>query len=123
MFEISVRSHFSAAHHLRGYRGKCEAAHGHNWEVEAFVRGKKTDKIGILVDFRLVKDLLKDVLAKMDHTDLNAKRPFLKTNPTSENIARLIYKELAARLNCAQYKLHRILVRETPETGSSYWED
>lgn len=123
MFEISVKSHFSAAHHLRGYRGKCEAAHGHNWEVEAFIRGRKIDKLGMLIDFRLVKDVLKDVVAGLDHTDLNVQRPFLKANPTSENIARFLYKALAAQLNTRQYKLHRVLVRETPETGSSYWED
>ena len=121
MFEVSVRMHFSAAHHLRGYRGKCEAAHGHNWEVEAFVRGKKPDGVGMLLDFGVLKQALKEAMAAVDHTDLNTLKPFRKINPSSENIARFLYGELAARINCRQYKLHRICVHETPETGSSYW--
>ena len=37
MFEIFVRTHFSAAHHLANYAGNCAKWHGHNWEVEATV--------------------------------------------------------------------------------------
>lgn len=122
MFEVSVRSHFSAAHRLRGYRGTCEALHGHNWEVEVFVRGRELDKIGIMVDFRDLKDALKTVLKGIDHTDLNMLGPFKRTNPTSENIARFLFRQLATRIKGRRYKMHRVCVRETPETGSCYWE-
>lgn len=123
MFEVSVRSHFSAAHHLRGYHGKCEAAHGHNWEVEVFVRGEEMDKTGILMDFRHLKKVLKNVTGGVDHTDLNSHESFKKTNPTSENIAYFLHKKLKAQLNGGKCRLHRVCVRETPETGSSYWEE
>ena len=39
MFEVSINARFSAAHHLREYKGKCEAHHGHNWDVEVYVKG------------------------------------------------------------------------------------
>lgn len=123
MFEVSVRSHFSAAHHLRGYQGTCESPHGHNWEVELFVRGRTLNPIGILVDFRVLKDALKQALGPVDHVDLNRLRGFSTLNPTSENIAQYLYRQLSKALNCPAYKVSRILVRETPETGASYSED
>lgn len=122
MFEVSVRTHFSGAHHLEGYPGKCAAHHGHNWEVEVFVRGERLNDIGILADFRHIKDAVKNILDKIDHSDLNTSDAFKEENPTSENIARFLYRELSAKLNCDTYKIHRVSVRETPGTGASYWE-
>lgn len=122
MFELSVRSHFSGAHHLDGYPGKCAAQHGHNWEVEVFVRGEQLDETGILADFRHIKDAVENLLNKIDHSDLNTFKAFKEENPTSENIARFLYRELSAQLNCGMYRVHRVCVRETPGTGAAYWE-
>jgi len=94
MFDIEVFSNFSAAHRLRGYKGKCENLHGHNWKVGAAVSSNKPDKIGIVVDFKEVKRRLKDVLKKLDHKNLNSLAYFRKINPTSENLAKFIYDEL-----------------------------
>ena len=52
MHEVSIEMEFSSAHALRGYRGKCENTHGHNYKVEVHVRGENLDHIGLLVDFR-----------------------------------------------------------------------
>jgi len=120
MFEVSVKSSFSAAHHLRGYKGKCEAHHGHNWEVEVFVRGKKLDKTGLLIDFRCVKECLRDVLGTVDHSDINTLDAFKKQNPTSENIAMFLFKELRTKLDSRNCRVHRVCVRETPETRACY---
>jgi 6-pyruvoyltetrahydropterin/6-carboxytetrahydropterin synthase len=91
MYTIKVEADFSSAHNLRGYKGKCEDLHGHNWQVELAVSGKKLDKLGMLADFRLLKDKLNAVLEKLDHKYLNNIPYFKKINPTSENIARHIY--------------------------------
>ena len=123
MFEVSVRVDFSAAHHLEGYSGKCSEQHGHNWEVEVFVRGDKLNETGILVDFRYLKETVASVLDVVDHTDLNKLDMFTENNPTSENIARFLYRALSVKLNCAGYRIHRVSVRETPGTGASYWEE
>ncbi|MBA4389029.1 MAG: 6-carboxytetrahydropterin synthase QueD [Verrucomicrobia bacterium] len=122
MFELSVKTHFSAAHHLRGYPGLCASVHGHNWHVEVFVRGEKLSRTGMLVDFRKIKDAVKAVMKKLDHTDLNKLPAFRKTNPTSENIARFIHEATAAQLNCRQYKVAMVTVGETSESRASYWE-
>jgi 6-pyruvoyltetrahydropterin/6-carboxytetrahydropterin synthase len=62
MFEIKKQMNFSAAHHLLNYEGECENQHGHNWLVEAYVKGNTLDKSNILVDYKVLKKAMKDVL-------------------------------------------------------------
>jgi len=45
IFEVYIKTHFSAAHSLRGYPGDCARTHGHNWIIEAFIKFKKLDEI------------------------------------------------------------------------------
>jgi 6-pyruvoyltetrahydropterin/6-carboxytetrahydropterin synthase len=123
VFEVYVRTDFSAAHSLRGYKGNCARTHGHNWIVEVFVKCKKLDEIGIGVDFRDVKKSLKDVLKALDHFNLNELPAFREANPTSENIARFLYHELGRRLNSDVANVAKVKVSETPGAGASYWEE
>ena len=122
MFEISVRSRFSAAHHLKGYPGTCSAVHGHNWDVEVFLQGEELNDEGLLVDFRQLKEMLGEVIEQLDHADLNKLEAFAEENPSSENLARFLYKELSRRINCDRYGVSRVRVGETPETAASYVE-
>jgi len=122
MFEVSVNTRFSAAHHLVGYPGHCANPHGHNWDVEVFVRGKKLNPTGILVDFRTLKDTVRGVLSELDHSDLNTHRAFRKSNPSSENIARFLYKELSKRINRRDCRVSCVAVGETPESRARYGE-
>ena len=123
MFELNIRTHFSAAHHLVGYAGSCAALHGHNWGVEVFVRGAELDASGILVDFRVLKAEVRALLKEFDHTDLNASADFKIMNPTSENLARHLFKRLSGQLNCERCRIARVTVCETPDNTASYWED
>lgn len=123
MFEISVRARFSAAHHLAGYAGTCAVHHGHNWDVEVFIRGDDLNGIGMLVDFRDLKRHVREVLEQLDHKDLNLVEAFRSANPTSEHIARFLYLALAARLSSSRGAVHRVCVHETPETTATYWEE
>ena len=123
MFEASIRAQFSAAHHLVGYPGHCSVQHGHNWEVEVAVRGRKLDKTGLLVDFRELKKIVREVLGEVDHSDLNTLAAFRKRNPSSENIARFLYRQLSRRLNTRHCKMSFVGVRETPESRAKYWEE
>lgn len=123
VFEVYVKSHFSAAHSLRGYMGDCARVHGHNWMVEVFVRCSELDKLGIGIDFRDIKSAVKEVLAGIDHRDLNDLPLFAEQNPTSENIARFLYKELTGRLKTEKIQVSRVKVSETPGAGAFYWEE
>lgn len=122
MFELSITTRFSAAHHLVDYPGACAALHGHNWGVEVFVRGKELDETGILLDFGQIKEVVRRVIGEIDHTDLNTFAGLAGDNPSSENIARYLYRILAKELNSAQCKVHRVCVNETPEARATYWE-
>lgn len=123
VFEVYVKSHFSAAHSLRGYPGDCARVHGHNWIIEVYVRCSKLDSIGIGIDFRDIKIAVKEVLSGLDHCDLNDLPLFRRQNPTSENIARFLFGELSSRLNTAAVRISKIKVSETPGAGAFYWEE
>ncbi|MDD5129110.1 MAG: 6-carboxytetrahydropterin synthase QueD [Candidatus Omnitrophica bacterium] len=94
MYSLRVEGSFSSAHNLRGYKGKCEDLHGHNWRVELCVKSLDLDNIGMVLDFKFLKKRLSVILDKMDHKYLNKLTYFKRINPTSENIARYIYSQL-----------------------------
>ncbi len=122
MFEASVRASFSGAHRLKGYRGKCENIHGHNWEVEVCVGADKLDRQGISIDFKLLRRRLSDVLDALDHCDLNKIAFFKKNNPSAENIAKYIYMNLKKSVNSKGISLRRVNVWETKDSCAVYFE-
>ncbi len=93
MFEVRITDDFAAAHFLRDYNGKCENLHGHNYKVYVHVEGNGLDEGGMLLDFTLLKTALKEVLSKIDHTNLNDIADF-DQNPSAERIAVYIYKNM-----------------------------
>jgi 6-pyruvoyltetrahydropterin/6-carboxytetrahydropterin synthase len=123
MYEISIRTHFSAAHRLIGHQGVCANFHGHNWEIEIFLKGPTLDSIGILVDFKVVKEAVQEVLSGLDHADLNQHPSFAIQNPTSENIARLLFEDLGRRLNTEQSRISKVRASESPNSSATYWEE
>jgi len=94
MYKINVVSSFSGAHHLSGYDGECKNLHGHNWKVRVQLIVKEVDSIGMGIDFKVVKKHLSALIDSFDHKYLNDLEYFKDKNPTSENIAKVIYEEL-----------------------------
>ncbi len=123
VYEVYIETHFSAAHALRGYDGDCARIHGHNWAVRVFVRCRELDAMGIGVDFRTIEAEVKSVLGGFDHRNINDLPPFREDNPTAENIARYLYKELSRRINTQSVRISKIEVSETPHAGALYWEE
>lgn len=123
MYEISVEKHFDAAHYLRGYKGKCEAMHGHRYRVVVRVKAERLDDIGLAYDFTDLKRHLNDILARFDHTCLNDVPPFDKINPSAENIAATIYDELRSKLVADPVTLVSVEAWESPEQGVTYRPD
>ncbi len=123
MFELSVKTHFSAAHRLIGYEGACANLHGHNWDVEIFVQGKAVNELGMLVDFRDIKAAIKEAMKEVDHSDLNQLPPFVRDNPTSEHLARYLHMKLGQHLNNEFHHVSKVTICETPGTTASYWDE
>jgi 6-pyruvoyltetrahydropterin/6-carboxytetrahydropterin synthase len=122
MYEILIKGDFSSAHNLRGYKGKCEALHGHSWKVEARFEKAGLDEIGISVDFRLLKSKLRSILKKLDHTYLNNLDVFKKQNPSAENIARYIYAKLKTSVKKKGLVLKAVSVWESDTSCVTYYE-
>jgi len=123
MYEVDITREFSAAHNLRGYQGDCSKLHGHNWTVQAVIRARELDQIGIAVDFRKLKTELNSILEQFDHTNISELDCFKNVNPTSENIARTIYVQLSARINDDRVKVARVRVCESANSGATYFEE
>ena len=118
MYRLRIESHFDAAHKLDGYKGKCARLHGHTWKVEVFVIGEKLDEVGMVVDFEVLKGKVKEITEKLDHTFLNDFKEI--GNPTSENIARYIFKNLKGLPK--NVKLEKVRVWESPSSWCEYYE-
>ncbi|NMB75834.1 MAG: 6-carboxytetrahydropterin synthase [Myxococcales bacterium] len=123
MFEVSVQTTISASHRLRGHQGKCEKLHGHNWRIEATAGREELDGLGMVVDFSIFRQMLKEATASFDHTDLNGLPEFERVNPSSENLARIVYERLRPRLARGGVRLLRVTVWETEGSAAVYHEE
>jgi 6-pyruvoyltetrahydropterin/6-carboxytetrahydropterin synthase len=122
MFEISVEESFSAGHALRGYKGKCENPHGHNYKIRVTLEGDRLDGIGLLCDFAQVRRVIREVMNGLDHQFLNEIEPFKQINPSAENIAKYFYEAAARQLEgeANGARLASVTVWETDETTATY---
>ena len=122
MFKLIVKKEFSSAHILYGHPGDCKRMHGHNWLVEAEVQGNNINEIGMVIDFKDIKNNLKTIVSKLDHQFLNDLEPFINDNPTAENISKYIYKELSKNINTDNIKVSEIKLWETNNSAVTYTE-
>lgn len=121
LFELNVRENFEAAHKIKNYPGKCARLHGHNWIVEASVKGSKLNDLGILIDFKILKSELKKVLEEFDHQYLNELEIFTKKNPTAENLAKIIFEKLSeSEIFNENAKLSAVKIYESPKSCVIY---
>lgn len=125
MFEVSVEDSFAAGHALRGYRGKCENPHGHNYKVRITLAGDELDNIGLLYDFKDLKQAMNQIIDRLDHQFLNDIEPFRQQNPSAENMARYFYQEAMSHLKQVtggRVKVKQVKIWETDTTTATYFE-
>jgi len=120
-FELSIETHFSAAHQLRDYPGDCARLHGHNWHVTLYIECTELDKLGLGIDYKIMKAELKKALEPWDHYNLNDVPPFDRINPSSENVAHELYNEMSQRLDNDRLYVSRIDISETCTAKVTYW--
>ncbi len=133
LWQLTVRSEFSAAHALRHYQGKCENIHGHNYSVEMTIEGTKlSEDVELLLDFTILKRILKKATDTLDHTNINEVAPFDSINPSAENISRYLYKMIENLLEdeiknlkseqVKEIKLYSVSVSEKSAQTATYRE-
>jgi len=133
MFQVTVEEEFAAGHALRGYQGKCENPHGHNYKVQVTLEGPALDKIGLLFDFAELKKAIHGTVGKLDHQFMNDVAPFDALNPSAENIAKFFYDEITTFLGQHARKsgngapessfcrVNQVKVWETSTTTATYF--
>lgn len=124
MFEVSVDETFAAGHALRGYRGKCENVHGHNYKLQVTIEGDRLDSIGLLVDFVELKRIMHAAIERLDHQFLNDVPPFDVENPSAENMAKYFYDQIENGLRSAKLevpvRVARVKIWETDVSTATY---
>ena len=108
MYYVKKSLEVSASHKLKlDYESKCENLHGHNWNIDIYLKSEELDKNGMVMDFTIIK---KKIMDKMDHKNLNEVFDF---NPTAENIAFWIANELGD-------KCYKVTVEESKNNLAIY---
>ncbi len=116
MYEVKITRDFSAAHRVEDYPGNCERMHGHNWKVEVTARASELDGLGMVMDFRRLKELTDRALSPLDHAYLNEVPELKGVNPTAENLARYLFDVLSR-----EAPVCRVDVYETETSVASYY--
>lgn len=137
MYTLQTSASFDSAHFLKGYEGKCSNIHGHRWKVEVTVASEEVESEGqtrgMVVDFKTLKNDLKDLTNELDHKliieegSLKAKTKEalleeefsiveLPFRPTAENLAKYIYEEMEEK----DYMVVLVKVYETPNNCAGY---
>jgi 6-pyruvoyltetrahydropterin/6-carboxytetrahydropterin synthase len=123
MYEVTVEDSFAAGHYLRNYKGKCENPHGHNYKVRVTLRGEALDKAGLLLDFKDLKEVMKNVIDRLDHQMLNEIAPFTELNPSAENLAKYFFDQTNSRLQSlttGRVTVKDVTIWETDVTTARY---
>lgn len=124
MHEVMIEMSFSSAHALRGYQGKCENTHGHNYRVEVYVRGRELNNIGLLIDFKDLKAATRKVVDYLDHKNINELPPFdMEINPSAEEMAAFFLREVGRRVNDDRAQVYKVRVWETDTCAATYTID
>jgi len=118
-----VIADFASAHTLRDYPGPCSRMHGHNWKVEVEVDAAELDPVGMGLDFKVIKQSARNLVNELDHRYLNDVPPFDTVNPTAENIAAHLYRELSQRLNDDRVRVCAVTLWETERACVRYTEE
>jgi 6-pyruvoyltetrahydropterin/6-carboxytetrahydropterin synthase len=131
---IMKRIKFCAGHRLYEHGGKCEFFHGHNYVADFYVSGDRTDAVGRVIDFAVLKQRFKSwidqnwdhglVLNRRDENGIAAARMvqpsklyLLPENPTAENMARHLLEDVCPQLlHDADVTATKVVIWETDDS-------
>jgi 6-pyruvoyltetrahydropterin/6-carboxytetrahydropterin synthase len=132
MVYVTRRVTFNAAHRLfsphltdeENFKvfGKCSNPnwHGHNYVLEVVVAGEINPETGFVINLKDLKEIVeKNVIAKVDHKNLNIETDFMKEKiPTTENFTIGIWKQLVDKI--PNGKLYSVKLSETENNFFEY---
>ncbi|NOX91709.1 MAG: 6-carboxytetrahydropterin synthase QueD [Gammaproteobacteria bacterium] len=122
-YTLKVVSDFASAHTLRDYPGACSRMHGHNWKVEAEVEASQLNNVGMAIDFREIRQQVRELTDVLDHRYLNEIEPFDSINPTAENIAAFIFNGLSNALDNKHIRVKAVTLWETERACVRFTND
>jgi 6-pyruvoyltetrahydropterin/6-carboxytetrahydropterin synthase len=125
MYEVTVEAGFSSGHYLRNYHGRCENPHGHNYKVRVTLIGAALDQTGLLLDFKMLKQVMRPVIDRIDHHMLNDLEPFTTLNPSAENLAHYFWEqtnEQLAEMTAGRVRVKDCTIWETDTTSATFYE-
>ena len=86
------------------------------------VQAEALNEIGIALDFKKLKAALDSVIADYDHRNLSDLPEFQQINPTSEVLARTIYRRMSALIGGGGIRVARVRVGESATSRITYSE-
>jgi len=131
-YRIKKEAKFEAAHQIVGHQdplkggpGKCSRLHGHSYHIAVCVEAPVLMPIGFVVDFYWIGSVLKDLVDKWDHRNLNDLPDFEHLNTTAENIAGVVAHHVTEHIKVLIRAGHapkgtRVVYGECRETESTY---
>jgi 6-pyruvoyltetrahydropterin/6-carboxytetrahydropterin synthase len=124
MFTIFKDFGFAAAHAIRGHTRGCENLHGHNYRVRVHLQASKLDRLGMVLDFADLKQIMQEVLAPFDHRVINEVPPFDDRNTTAELLAEYVFGAVQARLGRQRrVRVSRVEVWENDSSCAAFEPD
>jgi 6-pyruvoyltetrahydropterin/6-carboxytetrahydropterin synthase len=120
-FTVRCHATFESAHHLRDYVGGPEPVHGHSWKIEVALTTESLQSYDLSVDFVPAETLVRELASKLHGRDINTVPPFDEKNPTAENIALWVAREIErSGLLAAGARLSEVTVWEGPRNSVTY---
>jgi 6-pyruvoyl-tetrahydropterin synthase len=123
VFSVTVRDHVMIAHSLRGESfGPAQRLHGATYVVDATFRRSELDADGVVIEIGRASDELRNVLAELNHRNLDDEPSLADVNTTTEELARVIADRLADRLGDAARGLDSLVItlHESHVASASY---
>ncbi|MBM3745462.1 MAG: 6-carboxytetrahydropterin synthase [Acidobacteria bacterium] len=96
--------------------------HGHNFVFEVTLEGEPDPDTGMVFDLKKLKEIIeREVVGPMDHRFLNQEvPPFDHVIPTTENLAREIWRRIQRHFGGGRVRLHAVRLYETGDLFVDY---
>jgi 6-pyruvoyltetrahydropterin/6-carboxytetrahydropterin synthase len=122
VFEVAYETTFCATHRLTDGGRPIEPLHGHDWRVEVVAEGEGLDRIGVILDFERLKEVVGEVARRFHYKDVNQDPAFAAQSPSAEAVARYFFQEVRQGLGAEGGLLRRVRVWEAPGCSATYLE-